>query len=85
MNFSNDAERLAALKHRIRVELADCSSRYRPHICQLKADKAGYARLEAELIRLVSEEPIPLATAIALLESELERAPEASLNPEADA
>ena len=85
MKFKNDQERLAALKQRIQEELRHCEQHYRPQICQLKNDPTGYQRLEAEIIRMVSAEPIPIATAIALLETELEHSPNFNSLPDDEA
>ena len=60
------------LKKAIQEEIGECDPRVWGKLCQMRSTQKGYQTIENSVIRLVSEEGMPIGSALAFLESELE-------------
>ena len=63
---------IAELKKAIKEEIGECDVRVWGKLCQLRSTEKGYQTIENMVIRLVCEERMPIGSALALIESELE-------------
>lgn len=68
--MNTDTQNLEHLRRLIRLELSRCDNKLWPEICKLQSTKAGYQRIESEVIRLALDEGMPVGSAIAQMEQE---------------
>ncbi len=60
------------LKKAIKEEIGECDPLVWGKLCELRSTKQGYQRIEEMVIRLVASEGMPIGSALALIEQELE-------------
>lgn len=60
------------LKKAIREEIGECDPIVWGKLCELRATSQGYEKIEEMVIRLVAKEGMPIGSALALIEQELE-------------
>ncbi len=65
-------QQLETLKELIKEELSDCDADKWPKLCALQSTPLGYAKIEATIIRLAASEGMPIGSAMAYIEQELQ-------------
>jgi hypothetical protein len=60
------------LKKAIHEEIGECDPLVWGKLCELRATKQGYEKIEEMVIRMVAKEGMPIGSALALIEQELE-------------
>lgn len=70
--MENNKLLLNELRKAIKEEIGECDPRIWGKLCQLRSTEKGYKTIENSVIRLVSEEGMPIGSALAFIESELE-------------
>ena len=60
------------LRRAIKEEIGECDPRVWGKLCQLRSTAKGYQTIEDSVIRLVCEEGMPVGSALAFIESELQ-------------
>ena len=60
------------LKNAIHDEIGECDPIVWGKLCQLRSTKQGYEKIEEMVIRMVAKEGMPIGSALALIEQELE-------------
>jgi hypothetical protein len=62
------------LKEVIAQELGNCNEHLWPKLCELRHSEKGYGQIEDMVIRYVALEAMPVGSAIAFVEQELQHA-----------
>lgn len=60
------------LKKAIAEELGNCNPKLWAEICELRTTEEGYAKIERMVVHYVATEGMPIGSALALIEQELE-------------
>jgi len=68
----NPKEQVTLLRSRVKEELDNCNSRLWPTLCKLKGSPEGYEKIERMVIEYVAKEAMPIGSAIALIEQEMQ-------------
>jgi hypothetical protein len=60
------------LKAAIHEEIGECDPIVWGKLCEMRSTKQGYEKIEEMVIRMVAKEGMPIGSALALIEQELE-------------
>jgi len=72
--MTKKAQQIAELKALIAEELGDCNEELWPRLCSLRQTEIGYLGIEEKVIRYVVKEAMPIGSALAFIEQELQHA-----------
>ena len=67
-----DKTLIEKLKQAIQNEIGECDPIVWGKLCELRATKQGYQKIEEMVIRYVAKDGMPIGSALALIEQELE-------------
>ncbi len=70
--MENNKLLIVELKKAIQEEIGECDPRVWGKLCQLRNTHKGYETIEKMVIKMVTEEAMPISSALAFIESELE-------------
>jgi hypothetical protein len=69
-----EPKEIIELKEVIAQELGNCNQSLWPKLCELRQSEKGYVQIEDMVIRYVALEAMPIGSAIAFVEQELQHA-----------